>query len=389
MEVPRYTRFIQPILRYLAQHESPVSTGEVYEAAARDLGLTDDARAAQLATGGPVYRNRASWGLNWLKRAGLAEAPAPGTWQLTPAGMELAAAEPMPLAKLLSRFSARVEARRSVTGPQESGRSSRRTSKPTPGALGNRKAYRLPARPLVVGGQAEVYEATRKSDNATLILKRARGGFAPRMRREIQVQSSLQHPHVMPVLDWDTDGFSWYVMPKGKRTMSELTRPVDTAQLFQILEGVMAALEASHSAGHPHRDVKPPNVIELEDEHGQSRWVLADWGLTRRAPGATTARHTNTGEFLGSEGFAPPEAYRNAHDVGIPGDIYALGQLVAWATGVDPVPNVSPTVQGLWQQIVELTTHQEPHRRLQSIAEVRQLISAIRDTAAGEAVRLR
>ncbi len=387
MEVPRYTRFIQPILRYLAQHELPVNTGEVYEAAARELGLTDDARAAQLATGGAVYRNRASWGLNWLKRAGLAEAPAPGTWKLTPAGMELAAGEPIPLAKLLSRFSARVEARRSATGAKEWARSSRGTAR-TPGDLGNRKAYRLPARPLVVGGQAEVYEATRKSDNATLILKRARGGFAARMRREIQVQSSLQHPHVMPILDWDTDGFSWYVMPKGKRTMSELTRPVDTAQLFQILEGVMAALEASHSAGHPHRDVKPANVIELDDEHGEARWVLYDWGLTRRAAGATTARHTKTGEFLGSEGFAPPEAYRNAHDVGIPGDIYALGQLVAWATGVDPVPNVSSAVQGLWQQVVELTTQQEPDRRLQSIAEVRQLISAIR-AAAGEAVRPR
>jgi serine/threonine-protein kinase len=166
--------------------------------------------------------------------------------------------------------------------------------------------------------------------------------------------------------------------------MSDLPRPIDTAQLLKILDGVMAALEASHSAGNPHRDVKPPNVIEVEDEAGETRWVLADWGLTRRAPGATTARHTKTREFLGSEGFAPPEAYRNAHDVGIPGDIYALGQLIAWATGVDPVPNVSPTVQGAWQRVVELTTQQEPDRRLQSIAEVRELLAAIRTANAGE-----
>lgn len=386
MTVPRYTRFIQPILRCLARHESPVATSELYESAARELGLTDDERATQLS-GEPLYQNRTRWGLNWLKRAGLAESPAPGTWRLTPSGRDLAAAAPMPLGKLLSRFADRVEVRRSVGGARESKRSPRTTLRPTPGALGNRKAYRLTARPLAVGGQADVYEAVRKSDNTQLILKRARGGSDPRMRREIQVQSSLRHPHVMPILDWDTERFSWYVMPKGTRTMADLPRPIDTTQLLQILDGVMAALEASHFAGHPHRDVKPPNVIEVEDEGGGRRWVLADWGLTRRAPGATTARHTKTGEFLGSEGFAPPEAYRNAHNVGAPGDIYALGQLIAWAMGVEPVPNVSPTVQGPWQQVVKLTTQQEPDRRLQSIAEVRQLLSAIRGADAGEAVR--
>ncbi len=387
MAVPRYTRFIQPILRYLAQHEPPVTTSDLYEAAARELGLTEDERAAKMADGVAVYRNRASWGLNWLKRAGLTESPAPGTWQLTPSGREVAAVDAMPLDRLLSRFADRVEVRRSATGGTEPKRSPPATARPTPGALGNRKAYRLTARPLATGGQADVYEAVRKSDNTQLILKRARGGSDPRMRREIQVQSSLQHRHVMPILDWDTDRFSWYVMPKGKRTMADLPRPIDTAQLLQVLDAVMAALEASHSAGNPHRDVKPPNVIEVEDEEGELRWVLADWGLTRRASGATTARHTKTGEFLGSEGFAPPEAYRNAHDVGIPGDIYALGQLIAWATGVDPVPNVSPTVQGPWQRVVELATQEDPDKRLRSIAEVRELLSAIRGGDASEAVR--
>jgi hypothetical protein len=380
MEVPRYTLFIQPILRHLAQHDSPVTAADAYEAAARKLGLTDDARVTQVASGVPRYRNRASWGLNWLKRAGLAESPSPGTWQLTPEGRELAMIDAMPLPELLSRFSSKVEKRSGGKTPSMSRPVRAASEAPVP-ARGNRKAYRLSPRPLVVGGQAEVYEAVRKADSTTLILKRALGGFIPRMRREIEVQNSLQHRHVMPILDWDAVGFSWYVMPKGKRTMSELARPIDTAQLLEILEGVLGALDVSHSFGHPHRDVKPPNVIELEDESGQSRWVLADWGLTRRAPGMTTAKHTKTGEFLGSEGFAPPEAYRDAHNVGIPGDIYAVGQLIAWATGVDPIPNVSPTVAGPWQWIVELTTAQDPSQRLQSIAEVRALISAIQDSA--------
>jgi hypothetical protein len=198
-----------------------------------------------------VYRNRASWGLNWLKRAGLAEAPTLGTWRLTPSGRELAAAEPMPLARLLSRFSARVEVRRSRTNAGDSAHSLSVSSSPASTALGNRKNYRLPPRPLEVGGQAHIYEAIRKSDGAQLIVKRARNGFAPRMRREIQVQSALQHAHIMPILDWDTVNYSWYVMPKGKRTMFALTRPIDTRPLLRIIRSVVAALDVAHSAGHP------------------------------------------------------------------------------------------------------------------------------------------
>lgn len=380
MEVPRYTLFIQPLLRYLAKHGTPVATGEAYEAAARELGLTDDARAAQLTSGGPVYRNRASWGINWLKRAGLAESPTPGTWRLTPSGRELAGAPPVPLAELLRRFSARVEARRSRSGTGGRVRSSIGSSSPAPTTLGNRKNYRLPARPLEVGGQAHIYEAIRKADGTKLILKRTRSGFEPRMRREIEVQSSLRHVHIMPILDWDTVNYSWYVMPKGKRTMSALVRPIDTVTLLRIVDSIVDALDAAHSVGHPHRDVKPQNVIELEDELGETRWVLADWGLTRRAPGTTTVKRTVTGQFLGSEGFAPPEAYRDAHNVGVPGDIYALGQLIAWAAGVDPVPNTSPTVPTLWQQVVNFMTQQRASDRPQSVGEVRQLLSAIRDS---------
>ncbi len=199
------------------------------------------------------------------------------------------------------------------------------------------------------------------------------------MRREIEVQSSLQHINIMPILDWDRLKYTWYVMPRGRRAMSELKRPVEPTLLCEIVMSVAAALDFAHAAGHPHRDVKPPNIIELSDEHGEGRWVLADWGLTRRAPGTTTAEWTKTGQFLGSAGFAPPEAYRDAHNVGVPGDVYALGQVIAWATGVDPVPNVAPTVAAPWQQLVEPMTQQEARLRPQTMAEVQRLLSTIFD----------
>ncbi len=86
---------------------------------------------------------------------------------------------------------------------------------------------------------------------------------------------------------------------------------------------------------------------------------------------------TETGQFLGSAGFAPPEAYRDAHNVGAPGDVYALGQLIAWALGVDPVPNVSPAITGPWRPAVELMTCQDASRRPQTMAEVGTLLSVV------------
>lgn len=373
MPVPPYKAFILPIFNCLAQRELNVAARDAYEAAASDLHLADDAKLEQLTNGGPIYKNRASWALNWLKRAGLAEAPAPGEWRLTTVGRQLG---PMTTTELLARFSAKVEVRRSRTNASRSTPVAVPTSSTTR-TIDGRKAYRLPSRPLAVGGQAEVYEAVRKSDNKIFIFKRTLNRFGPRMRREIEVQSALQHPHVMPILDWDRVHFSWYVMPRGKRTMSALPRPVESTLLLRIVGSIVAALDAAHSAGHPHRDVKPQNVIELDDEAGETRWVLADWGLTRRAPGTTTSNWTKTGEFLGSEGFAPPEAYRDARNVGAPGDVYALGQLITWATGVEPIPNVSPSVAEPWRQIVHLMTQQDPDRRPQSMTEVQGLLATV------------
>lgn len=374
MTVPSYKAFIQPILLYLAQQDSPVAVADACEAAARELGLTAEARGAQLASGGPVYRNRAAWAINWLKRAGLVEAAGLGAWRLTLAGKECAAT-PIASHELLSRFASRVEVRQS--GTKVRSRVAGNVG-PALSTRGTRKAYRLPPRPLAVGGQAEVYRAIRKSDNAVLVLKRSRNKFGPnRMRREIEIQSALQHPNIMPILDWDQLHHSWYVMPLGKRTMAELERPIENTLLHRIVGAVLAALEFAHAAGHPHRDVKPQNVIELDDGSEGARWVLADWGLTRRAPGNTTAEWTETGQLLGSAGFAPPEAYVDAHKVGAPGDVYALGQLIAWALGVDPVPNMSPAVDGPWRSAVELMTVQDARRRAQTVAEVRSLLPAL------------
>jgi restriction system protein len=98
MAVPTYDKFIEPILRYLAANPSGARAKDVYEAAARTLGLSDEQRQEWVPSGAkPVYINRASWAHDRLKRAGLSSSPRHGFWKLTDRGFEFSEGHSSPL----------------------------------------------------------------------------------------------------------------------------------------------------------------------------------------------------------------------------------------------------------------------------------------------------
>jgi restriction system protein len=98
MPVPTYDQFIEPILRYLATKPDGAPTRDVYDAAAGALGLTDSDRAELLPSGvQAVYKNRAGWAHDRLKRHGLSSSFTRGFWKLTDAGRTFAAENPAPL----------------------------------------------------------------------------------------------------------------------------------------------------------------------------------------------------------------------------------------------------------------------------------------------------
>ena len=101
MTVPTYDRFIEPILRYLAGHPNGAPARDVHEAAAGMLQVSDDDKQELLPSGSqPIYKNRAGWAHDRLKRAGLSSSPRRGFWQLTPKGSEYALAHAEPLRQL-------------------------------------------------------------------------------------------------------------------------------------------------------------------------------------------------------------------------------------------------------------------------------------------------
>jgi restriction system protein len=98
MPVPTYDKFIEPILRYLEKYPDGVQAKDAHEAAAAALNLSDDDRAERLPSGiQPVYKNRAGWAHDRLKRAGYSSSPKRGFWILTPEGRTFAAEHPSPI----------------------------------------------------------------------------------------------------------------------------------------------------------------------------------------------------------------------------------------------------------------------------------------------------
>lgn len=92
MAIPTYDQFIEPILRFLVQHPDGVLAKQAHDAAATALGLTDEERQQLLASGTQrIYKNRAGWAHDRLKRAGLSSTPKRGFWKPTADGIAFAA----------------------------------------------------------------------------------------------------------------------------------------------------------------------------------------------------------------------------------------------------------------------------------------------------------
>jgi serine/threonine protein kinase len=112
--------------------------------------------------------------------------------------------------------------------------------------------------------------------------------------------------------------------------------PYSVSECVGILEAVAGGLKPLHADNQVHRDLKPDNILWLDDED-DARWVVADFGIVRNPVGLTTSKLTNAGGLTGSPGWAAPEQYSDAHDAMITADVYSLGAITSWLlTGQQP-----------------------------------------------------
>src|SRR4029077_5836843 len=111
---------------------------------------------------------------------------------------------------------------------------------------------------------------------------------------------------VVPIYDaFDADGrlaiAMRYVEGTDLKQLLQTERVLDPKRALTISGQVAAALDAAHSRGLVHRDVKPSNVLLDENEHV----YLADFGLFRRL--TDLEGRGDEGLSVGTPAYVPPE----------------------------------------------------------------------------------
>ncbi|WP_256107233.1 bifunctional serine/threonine-protein kinase/ABC transporter substrate-binding protein [Streptomyces sp. ODS05-4] len=157
--------------------------------------------------------------------------------------------------------------------------------------------------------------------------------FRERFRREVRLARQVRSRYAVPVVDADTEALApWLATefvpgpPLGEAV--DRTGPLPEHSVLDLGRMLAEALEAVHTAGMVHRDVKPGNVLLAPDGPR-----LIDFGIARALDDTVL---TATDMVVGSPGFLAPEQARGEQP-GPAGDVFSLGCVLAYAaTGERP-----------------------------------------------------
>jgi len=178
------------------------------------------------------------------------------------------------------------------------------------------------------GGMGAVYKAKDLELNRTIALKTIRhelGGnlaIVERFKQELILSTQVTHRNVVRIFDLgESDGMKFitmeYIEGKDLRTIIYERGKLPPDEVVDIIAQVCRALDAAHSVGVIHRDLKPQNI--MRDQNG--RILVMDFGLARTLEGDGM---TMSGALVGTmEYMSPEQALSKSLDQR--SDIYSLG----------------------------------------------------------------
>jgi serine/threonine-protein kinase len=153
-----------------------------------------------------------------------------------------------------------------------------------------------------------------------------------RFLREMKAASSLRHPNIVTIYDFDQTPVPYIVMDllhgRSLDLILEEEERLQPARIVHILSQMCDALAVAHHANMIHRDIKPSNVV-IENRVMQPDFVqLVDFGIAKVVDSnSASMKLTKTGEIFGSILYMSPEqCMGKALDAR--SDIYALGCVI-------------------------------------------------------------
>lgn len=201
--------------------------------------------------------------------------------------------------------------------------------------------YRI-LRKIGSGGIGAVYAAEHMALGSQVAIKVLRGAAAldaaeiARLRREAQVQVSIEHPNVVRTNDLDQmpDGSIYVVMELLRgRSLADVLRargPLAPGYALDVFTQVCRGLYSAHRLGVVHRDLKPGNIFIQDD--GMVK--VLDFGMSKLSSAEAL---TEEGYTLGTPEYMSPEQCIGA-PVEPRSDLYALGVVMYEAmTGDIPI----------------------------------------------------
>jgi tetratricopeptide (TPR) repeat protein/predicted Ser/Thr protein kinase len=202
-------------------------------------------------------------------------------------------------------------------------------------------------RELGRGGMSLVFLARDERHDRKVALKVLRPELAAsvgsdRFLREVQIEASLQHPHILPLYDsGETDGLLYYTMPyvEGETLRERIRREeqLSVDDVVSISSDVAEALTYAHEHGVVHRDIKPENIL-LSGDHA----MVTDFGVARAVSQAGGEQLTASGVAIGTPMYMSPEQATGTTTIDARSDVYSLGLVVYEMLAGEP-PFKGPT----------------------------------------------
>ena len=183
-----------------------------------------------------------------------------------------------------------------------------------------------------VGGMATVYKAKDIKNNRTVAIKILKDEFSRnsefirRFKNESKAIAVLSHPNIVKVYDVSFGDVMQYIVMEFidgitlKEYIDQQEKSIDWKMAVYFTSQILKAMQHAHEKGIVHRDVKPQNMMLLQD----GTIKVTDFGIARFS---NTETRTMTDKAIGSVHYIAPEQARGERTDG-KSDVYSIGVML-------------------------------------------------------------